>query len=55
MCWPSRTTAPGSPVPDDHRPEILQLTSGELDRYANQLARCLKALDIRADPHARPA
>ncbi len=35
-------------MPDDHRPEIAQLTFGELDRYANQLARCLKALDTRA-------
>ena len=35
-------------MPDDHRPEIAQLTPGELDRYANQLARCLKALDTRA-------
>ncbi len=35
-------------MPDDHRPEITQLTSGELDRYANQLTRCLKALDTRA-------
>ncbi len=33
---------------DDHRPEIAQLTAGELDRYANQLTRCLKALDTRA-------
>jgi hypothetical protein len=35
-------------VPDDHRPQIAQLTPGELDRYANQLTRCLKALDTRA-------
>jgi len=35
-------------VPDEHRPEIAQLTSGELDRYANQLTRCLKALDTCA-------
>jgi hypothetical protein len=35
-------------MPDGHRPEIAQLTSGELDRYANQLLRCLKALDTRA-------
>jgi hypothetical protein len=47
-CWPSRTTAPGSSMPDDQRPEIAQLTSGELDRYANQLTRCLKDLDTRA-------
>ena len=33
---------------DDHRAEIAQLTSGELERYANQLIRCLKALDTRA-------
>ena len=33
---------------DDHGPGIVQLTSGELDRYANQLARCLKALDTSA-------
>jgi len=35
-------------MPDDHGREIAQLTSGELDRYANQLTRCLKALDTRA-------
>ena len=35
-------------MPDDHRPEIAQLTPGELDRYANQFTRCLKALDTRA-------
>jgi hypothetical protein len=35
-------------MPDDYRPEIAQLTTGELDRYANQLTRCLKALDTRA-------
>jgi hypothetical protein len=35
-------------MPDDDRAEIAQLTSGELDRYANQLTRCLKALDTRA-------
>lgn len=33
---------------DDHRAEITQLTAVELVRYANQLARCLKALDTRA-------
>lgn len=35
-------------MPDQPRPQVIQLTSGELDRYANQLARCLKALDTRA-------
>lgn len=35
-------------MPDDHRAEIAQLTASELDRYANQLTRCLKALDTRA-------
>jgi len=35
-------------MPDDDCAEIAQLTTGELDRYANQLARCLKALDTRA-------
>jgi hypothetical protein len=35
-------------MPDDHRSEIARLTGGELDRYANQLTRCLKALDTRA-------
>ncbi len=40
-------------MPDDHRAEIAQLTSAELDRYANQLARCLKALDTRAPIRAR--
>jgi hypothetical protein len=42
-------------MPDDHRPEIAQLTSGELDRYVNQLTRCLKTLDTRAPIRARPA
>jgi hypothetical protein len=40
-------------MPDDHRAEIVQLTSRELDRYANQLTRCLKALDTRAPIRAR--
>jgi hypothetical protein len=40
-------------MPDDHGPEIPQLTTGELDRYANQLTRCLKALDTRAPIRAR--
>ena len=40
-------------MPDNHRSEITQLTSGELDRYANQLTRCLKALDTRAPIRAR--
>jgi hypothetical protein len=31
-------------MPDQPRPQVVQLTGGELDRYANQLARCLKAL-----------
>jgi len=35
-------------MPDHHGPEIAQLTTDELDRYANQLTRCLKALDTRA-------
>jgi hypothetical protein len=35
-------------MPDQHRDQVVQLTGGELDRYANQLARCLKALDTRA-------
>jgi hypothetical protein len=38
---------------DDHRPEIAQLTSGELDRYANQLTRCLKALGTGAPIRVR--
>jgi len=46
--WPSRTTAPGSPLTDSHRDQISQLTPGELDRYAAQLARCLKALATTA-------
>ena len=40
-------------MPDDHRSEIAQLTAAELDRYANQLTRCLKALDTRAPIRAR--
>ena len=47
-CWPSRTIAPRSPVPDDRRDLIGQLTPGALDRYASQLARCLKALETGA-------
>jgi hypothetical protein len=35
-------------VPDDGRDQIGQLTTGELDRYAHQLIRCLKALDTTA-------
>src|SRR6266705_331249 len=38
MCWPSRTTAPGSPMPDDHHPEIIQLTTDELERTRRELA-----------------
>ena len=40
-------------MPEDHQPEIAELTSGELDRYANQLTRCLKGLDTRAPIRAR--
>jgi hypothetical protein len=40
-------------MPDDHRPEIAQLTTAELDRYANQLTRCPKALDTRAPIRVR--
>jgi hypothetical protein len=40
-------------MPDQHRPQVIQLTGGELDRYANQLARCLKALDTGAPIRAR--
>ncbi len=35
-------------MPDDPRQPISQLTTAELDRYANQLTRCLKALGIDA-------
>ena len=35
-------------MPDDHRDQVGQLTAGQLERYANQLARCLKALDTSA-------
>ena len=35
-------------MPDQHRDQIVQLTDVEPDRYANQLTRCLKALDTRA-------
>jgi hypothetical protein len=35
-------------MPDRYGPEIAQLTADELDRYANQLARCLKALGTSA-------
>ena len=40
-------------MPEDARRPVGQLTTGQLDRYGNQLARCLKALGtdapIRAD------
>ena len=35
-------------MPDGRRDPIGQLTAAELDRYASQLARCLKALDTNA-------
>jgi len=35
-------------MPDARREQIAQLTAGQLDRYASQLARCLKALDTVA-------
>lgn len=35
-------------MPDQHPDQVSQLTAGELERYANQLARCLKALDTTA-------
>ncbi len=35
-------------MPDHPRDPIGQLTAAELDRYASQLARCLKALDTSA-------
>ncbi len=35
-------------MPDPRHGQIAQLTVGELDRYAHQLARCLKALDTAA-------
>ncbi len=55
-------------MPDHHRDPVGQLTAVGLDRYASQLARCLKALDtsapirvqvqhelatVRAEQHAR--
>ncbi len=35
-------------MPDDRRDQIAQLTASELERYARQLARCLKGLDTAA-------
>ena len=35
-------------MPDHHRDPIGQLTAAGLDRYAGQLARCLKALETSA-------
>ncbi len=35
-------------MPDSRPGQIAQLTAAELDRYAHQLARCLKALDTTA-------
>jgi hypothetical protein len=46
-------TAPGSPVPDQPRGPVGQLTAADLDRYASQLARCLKALDTSAPIRSR--
>jgi hypothetical protein len=40
--------ATGSPLPGDRRHQIGRLTAAELNRYRNQLARCLKALDTTA-------
>ncbi len=55
-------------MPDQRSGQIGQLTAAELDRYASQLARCLKPLDtsapirtrvqhelaaVRAEQHAR--
>jgi hypothetical protein len=50
----SKTTAPSwPPMRDDHHHPVGQLTARQLDRYGNQLTRCLKALGtdapIRAD------
>jgi hypothetical protein len=38
--------------PDDHRHQIGQLTTRELDLYGSQLARCLKALGTDAPMRA---
>lgn len=35
-------------MPDDPRDPVAQLTARDLERYGNQLARCLKALDTSA-------
>ncbi len=35
-------------MPDDRPGQITRLTTAELDRYASQLVRCLKALDTAA-------
>ncbi len=35
-------------MPDPRRGQIAQLATSDLDRYAHQLARCLKALDTTA-------
>jgi hypothetical protein len=53
-CSPNRTTATASPVMrNESRPPVAELTARQLDRYGNQLTRCLKALGteapIRAD------
>ena len=37
-------------MPDHHRDPVGQLTAAGLDRYASQLARCLKVLQTSA-PH----
>ncbi len=40
-------------MPDGRRDLIGQLTAAELDRYATQLARCLKALETGAPIRAQ--
>ena len=40
-------------MPDDSRSPVAQLTPRELERYGNQLARCLKALETSAPIRAQ--
>ena len=40
-------------MPDDPRDPVARLTARDLDRYGNQLARCLKTLDTSAPIRTR--
>jgi hypothetical protein len=53
-CWPSRTSAPGWPVPETGRPhDISGLTADELDRARRELRASL-ALTKEGSPALVP-